>query len=441
MTITQGSPITRPSDRQSAPDLSAPGFAASKATLAKLRERRRVRRMARMLVSGEWRAVLLGMQQTQHKFKEVRGHSGKIAELLVKVNLIDLAVKIHGTVLAGNPASFSLPETFDAQSSAISEIKNRCLFDTLLINTVRRANAESEAVLRVDTMADVPGKPGGAVLCLDNNDQTIPIGPIGPDGQPTVWERRWVVERGEQASATKKQRYLRVERHAAPGGEGMVEQEAFETDSTDVLKDLTELSRVPLARVGVELDDVRMTGVAHPLVTRFVADTDTVLGEPSWMVSPGDMDLIDTVAAAFSRLARTHELHAAPRLKVTADAVDRVEKRVSMDDDAIFGEASYLDGGARLAEMLAFLDRMMDWQLIRLQVSKALLGFKPGGGSSPDSYDKLRLESTHTLSRAHTAAMYVTPALGRAMTLATHVDSLLPGSRLSGCARLCAVAA
>lgn len=405
---------------------TTPGYVAPKGMIDELRRRRRVRHIFRDLHSGRWSRVLLDLQLSQHRYRDIARHSGKIEPLLAKVNFFRLANSFHATVAAGNPAQSLTADGFDEQSDAIDQIRERCLFDTLLMEAIRAVNIDAEAPLRV-SVGDT-----GTVITQDDPDQTFPVGPAGPDGQPTVWERRWIVERKDVLGRMVK--YLRVERHRAIGGRGLIEQEAYASTGqnawglSDVLVDLDTLKRVDLATAVEEvLPEIIETGASHAAIVQLVADRER--GEPMGKIAEHDLDIIDESAAAFSRMSRSHDLHAQPLLRVSEQMVDRKTGKVALGDDGVLDPekvVEYINQGFDLGVMLEALDRILGLQLVMLRMSQALLGFKMGGGSAPDSYDKLRLEGTNTLAWAKQTAAYCAPALGRLFTIATQIDARLP---------------
>lgn len=404
------------------------GYVAPKGRLDELRRRRTIRSLFRDINSGRWKKVLLDLGHAQHRYREIAQHSGKIEALLSKVNLVRLAFRFHATVAAANPIDVVLPEGSDEQAAAIEQIRERCLFDTLLQRAIRSVNIDAEAPLRVSV------DEAGTVINLDDPDCTLPVGPNGPDGQPTVWERRWIVERKDVLGT---RRYLRVERHRVLNGRGVIEQEAYTTDRerawalSDVLVDLDSLTRVDVAQAmeaGTDAPpDLVETGASYPLIVRLVADIED--GEPAWMLTQHDLDIIDEAAAAFSRLSRVHSLHAQPLLRVSDEMVDKKTGKVVLSQDAILDREKMVDYIAQnfsFEHMLDLLDRVLGLMMVMLQMSQALLGFKPGGGSAPDTVDKLRLESTSTLARAAQTESYCAPALGRLFTIASQIDARLP---------------
>jgi hypothetical protein len=406
---------------------TAPGYLAPASILAALRERRRVRRMLRDIHAGKWRRVLLDLQTSQYAWPKLQSHGGQIAELLTKANLVRLAWTMHADVLVGTMPTISVPDGFEQHRRMLASLERDNMLDGLLHGTARKVNVEAEAALRVD-LGD-----SGVTLTLDDNDQTLPVGPDGPDLQPTVWERRWVIERPNPANRAKPLRYLRVERHRAiqtesgRGTRGVVEQEAYKTDTDEVLLDLATLTRVTMESLGLDLPDLVETGATRPLITRFVQDYYD--GAPQFSIQESDLDLIDTVAMAMSSLARSHALHARPKVRIDEGMVDKQTGKIDLTTDAIIDpdkRFEYIIAELKLDNMLTFMERQLSMLLIMLQISQALVGVKMGGGATPDSYDKLRLEATNTLSYARRCATYFGPALERALTTASEVESGLP---------------
>jgi hypothetical protein len=399
-----------------------PAYVVGRKRLHALRERRRVRRLLRDIHEGKWRRVLIDLQTSQYAWPKLQRHGGKIAELLTKVNFVRLAWTMHATVLVGTMPAVGVPDGFEEHRAMLADLERWNALDALLHSTARKVNVEAEAALRADLFE------GRVCLHLEDNDRTLPVGPDGPDGQPTVWERRWVVERPNPLNPKKPLRFLRVERHRVLDGRGVVEQEAYRTDSGDVLVPLEDLERVELATAGVEgVEDLVETGAGRPLLTRFVADYFD--GEPQFSIQESDLDLIDTVTAAMSRLARTHAVHARPKVRIPESMIDRRTGEVDLTADAILDpekQFEYVAADAKLAEMLNFMDRVCTHLVTMLEISPALIGVKLGGGATPDSYDKLRLESTNTLSRGKRSAMYFGPALEMALTTVSEVDSRRP---------------
>lgn len=401
------------------------GSISSSGRIARLREQRRYRRIMGQLDKGQWRDVLIGLDKTQHRYRAAMRHNGEIADLLVKVNLISLALDLHADVVAGNPARVTVPEEFEGQRQAIERMRRACLFNTLLHRAVRRLYRESEAALRVTF-----DNAGRTVICLDSNSETIPVGPRGADGQPEYWERRWIIERESSSGATDPDRFLRVERHRA----GVIEQEAYKVDGSgaaDVLIDLAGAEKVPLAvALGMREDSEGVpepeteTGVPYPLIVSLYGDlTD---GEPGFLFKEGDLDLLDMTTASVSRLSREHEQHAGALLAVPEEAVDRDTGAVDVGSGALVdpgGKAHYITKDLRLADMLGMMDRCLTLTMQMLRVSPALLGARLGGGSTPDTYDKLRLEATQTLSRGRQTAAYVEPAIERLIEIASIVEA------------------
>lgn len=391
--------------------------------MQRLRDRRRFRRVMQDLDSGLWRKVLLDAERTQHKYRPSMRDNGDIAALLVKVNLVSLALDLHADVIAGNPARVTVAQDFADQKLAVDRIRRAGLFDTTLHRACRRLYKEAESALRVTT-----DRNGQTVICLDSNSQTIPVGPRGADGQPEYWERRWIIERPPvNSSNAAPDRFLRVERHRA----GVIEQEAYRVDGTgvaDVLIDLDPTQKVALAialgmgegETGIP-EPITRTGVPYPLVVSLYSGDED--GEPGFLLRDGDLDILDMATAAVSRLSREHEQHAGATLSVEEQAVDQTLGALDLSKGAILGKASYVVKDLKLEQMLGFMDRALTLLMTVLRVSPALLGARLGGGSTPDTYDKLRLEATQTLTRGRTTIRYIEPALERIFEVASMFDA------------------
>jgi len=387
-----------------------------------LRRRRRARRLFRDIASGRWRRVLLDLESTQHRYPEVMRYPEKLDNMLVKVNLVILAVRWHATTLAAKAIKCSVPEGNEQQAAAITQIRSECLFDARLVEAVRRINVEGEAAVMVEQTER------GACLRLVDNERYFPTGPAGHDGQPTAWEGRWIIEHAPAHRGDKPRRYLRVERHTA----GLIEQEAYKTDSDDVLVDLAELERVPLASAiadGAAVPPERtLTGMRYPLLVQLVADSED--GLPVQLLQEQDLDLLDAFTASITRLVRVMEGHADPMMRIMHEMVDSKTGKFISGSRAVIDpdkQVEYIESKMQLERMLDMGDRVVGWMCMQLQISPALLGVRIGGGATPDSYQKLRLESSSTLARAMGTESYVRPALERLFTLATEIDARIPG--------------
>lgn len=398
-----------------------PGYLASKETLANLRRRATVGVLMRQIEKGDWKRFLLEMKKAAHKYKKIKSHSGDIDPLLMKLNVVRMAIRLQVAVLAGTPISLAFAEGFDGQREAVNKIRNESMFDALLMEITRVANIESFATLRVESLPNQ-----GTVICTDPNSMMLAVGPDGPDRQPTVWERRWIIERKTQHET---KRYLRVERHRAPNSIGMIEQEAYAIASTDLFQYLGDLKQVDLdvAIPDTVMEPVTLTGVPYPIIVRVVHEYQD--GQPGMLMSEYDMDMLDMHAAALSRYDRTMEQHGSPKLRIGEGSVDKKSGKVAISDDAVIDPdklVEYIQQGFDFESQLKFMNKTVQMLLTLLQTSPALVGVKLEGGAMPDTVDKLRLEATNTLSRGRTSAMYFTPALERVFTIASIVDAQRP---------------
>lgn len=398
-----------------------PGYITPKDKLMLLRKRATFAQLVRTIERGDWKNFLLNQKKAAHRYKSIQAHSGKIDALLVKVNVVRMAIRYHTMVLTGVPITLSFAEGYDEQKSAVREIRRRSMFDALLMQVARTANIDSWSSLRVDN------RPGhGIVICSDSNATLLPVGPDDPDMQPSVWERRWIIERKVTNGTVK---YLRVERHRAPDGIGMIEQEVYKTATTDLYQPLEELTRVELevAIPGTTLEPLTLTGSRYPLITRLVHEYFD--GQPEMLLSEHDMDMLDLHAAAMSRLDRTMEQHGSPKARVGAASIDPETNTVQVSDDAIIDpdkEFEYITLDFKFDAMLAMMNKTLQLVFAQLQLSPALVGVKLEGGAMPDTVDKLRLEANMTLARGRTSTVYFEPALQRVLENASVLDTHLP---------------
>lgn len=396
-----------------------PTFVPSAAAIEKARNRRRCRRTFRDLAQGRWRRVLMDMKKSQHFFPGQLKSDGTFGSLLTKFNVFSVAIDIHATTLAANQVKISVPEEYQEQALAITQIRNRCLFDARLHAAVRLFNRESEAYFAVSAIAS------GVIISLESNERTFAVGPDGPDGQPTVIDRRWIIEQPDPVNHRQKRHFLRIERHSA----GRIEQLAYLAKGDDVLQDETQLSRVPLTdaigtQAAASVQELVETGLEHPALTRLIAAEDD--HEPAFIINEEDIDLFDTLAASFTRLARTSEQHGDPKIRVAEEHIDKstgqlTQNRALLDPDK---EVEYIIADFKLDKLLAMMSATLDYALIVLHVSKGLIGLKEGAAA--EAYESKLLDSSLTLSRAIGAQTYVQPALNRIWSSACTMESRLP---------------
>lgn len=406
-----------------------PNYVPPKGTLDRLHARRRVLATARRLRDGRWREALIEAGRTQHYFRSVlRGASDRTlntvdAGVLVEhVNLVRLAAQMHAAIVCGEPARLGVPEEFAAQAAALDRIRAASQLDARLLEAADIVHVEGECAVRVER------SPSGAIVVVEDNERCLPVGPAGGDGQPTVWERRWITERPDPASKGAVVRYLRVERDAA----GAVDQEAYRSknNSSDVLQDLAALRRVELAEaIGPDAavpPERTETGLAVPLTVQMVRER--VRGNPVGLFPESELCLLDETMAGLSQYARARDLHLSPKMRVPMDAIDRRTGQVDTtveyfaDPDRIF---EYVTLDMRLGESLQGIFAMLRLALTQARMSPALLGLKSGEGAAPATLGQLRLESTNTLAAARQTATYFEPALSRLLTTACLVDSAI----------------
>lgn len=403
----------------SATVLDKPAWAARPQTLATLRDRAVLRRNIRDLCEGEHYKVLVELAQSHHNFGKIVNSNGQLNTLVAAFNVIDLAPDMHAAVLFGNNASVSTAEGFDAQGERLAAITSESHFEAMLMRAGAQAVVDGEAPLRVTR-----DESGQVIIKRDSIDTCLPVGDELPNMQPSVWERRWTIERKQ---GTKKVSYLRVERHRVIAGAGIVEQEVYV--GSDRYADLTRLKRVPLRdALGEDAPaDMTETGLDRNTIVRLVRRFDR-WNMPRMLLGKADIRLFDTHAAAFSRLARTMEQHGKAKLRgpeslIGEDGKVDVSKDFFVDEDKLI---EYLVPQFNFADMTTWLMKTVQFVLTQLQMSPALLGVKLEGGAMPDTYDKLRLESTHTLTAAKTAQKFCEPALEELLYVASAMDSATP---------------
>lgn len=411
-----------------------PGYIPPKGTLARLRERRRVRAIARGLRDGKWRETLVDAGRTQHFFRRaLRGaddaKSASVVDtgvLIEHVNTVRLVAQMHASIVCGEPVRIGVPEEFAAQAAALDRIRAASLLDARLLEAADIVHVEGECAVRVER-----GE-AGATISIDDNDLALPVGPDGIDGQPTVWERRWIVERpGQRAgdAGGRPRRYIRVERHGA----GYVDQEAYraKNDGLETHEDLETLTRATLAEAlgdggtgGTPVPPERtLTGVAHPLIVQLARER--VRGVLTGLFPEGDLSLMDSTMAGLSQVSRARDLHLSPKMRVPSGAIN--PRTGTADVGEVFEDpnkqAEYLHLDLKLSEGLQAVYAVLRLALVQARMSPALLGLKSGEGAAPATLGQLRLESTNTLTAARQTATYLNPAIGRLLTIACLVDS------------------
>ncbi|MBL0920740.1 MAG: hypothetical protein IBJ10_01285 [Phycisphaerales bacterium] len=384
-------------------------------------------RLMERLYRGEWFEALVCDRRTQHLFRHMERHGGRIAPLLEKLNIFRLAVNMHADITGLNPVTLDVPGEFEAQWERLRAIRAASLFDAAFHEALKCASLYGAAPFRVDRAPGSSG--GGAVVTLDDPAETFALGEDGPDGQPTVWERRWTVRR-EDAAARRVRTCLRVQRHRVSGTGGVVEEEAYAVDGggCDLLADLRRLRRVALAEalgtnMPAGLRDSTPTGVPFPLLVRIA--NSTWRGEPEARLPEAEIDLIDQTAASLSQVARAMAQHAAPKLRwperlVGEDGVIDATIEAFADPDK---EAEYIEVKFAFEPMLRFLDRALQNLATAMEITPALLGVEVQSGQAADSYRKLALKATQTLAAARRGVLTIKPALERLWTIASAVDS------------------
>lgn len=412
---------TLPSASPTPPSIAA--VAACRPIVPSRRDRERDIRLreqiaiGRRLFEGNWRDLLLDLDKlAQHNYREVRTHSRSIQAMLIKVNLIRLAVVTHADILLNEPPAVTIPAENEAQALAWEAIADNCLFESLVHDTAQTCNIDSVAWVAI-------GRKGGrTTLTVLDSLEVFQVGELGPDGQPEIIDRRWIIKVRSPGGVEKC--YLRVERHSAPDGVGQVQNFAYEVDS--ILN-----CHIPEGKIPVELrsilgdaapDPLVHTGVDRPLIFRFA--NRTLRREPLPDITKYDIDLIDQLAATTSQIARIAAKHADPKMRVPPGLKDD-KGRIDVSQLEAFedpdGKAGYITWDSKLGEVMTLLGNVINWLLIVLEISPGLVGIK--AGAAPESFEKLFLEATNTMKRAHRLANSWRPLWERVITTALRFDS------------------
>lgn len=375
--------------------------------------------IGRKLFEGNWRALLLDLDRlAQHKYREVRTHSRTIQALLIKVNVIRLAYITHTDILCNEPPAVTIPAENEPQAQRWEEIADNCLFETLVRDTALTSN--------IDTVAYVTIMRRNGRTCLTVLDslEVFQVGELGPDGQPEIIDRRWVIK-VKAPGSNKEKCYLRVERHSAPNGAGQIENFAYEVESAFAYDIPDDKQAIELSAImGPDAPPrVQPTGVDRPLIFRFA--NRTLRGMPLPEITKYDVDLIDQLAATTSQIARIAAKHADPKMRVPSGIADPktgtvdAEKLEAFEDPNKEGE--YLTWDSKMGEVLNLLTNVINWLLMVLEISPSLVGIK--AGAAPESFEKLFLEATNTMKRANAVASAWRPLWERVITAALRFDS------------------
>lgn len=376
----------------------------------------------KLLFKGAWRTLLLDMLATQHNYRAVKNHSGKISALMEKLNVYRLACQKHADLLMLVTPTVTIGEDFPAQREAWKRIARDSLINTKFYEAAIAANSESEAWL------GVVREENRTVIRLFESTQCFPVGPIGADGQPRVIDRRWMIRTSEGFSIgglpPRERFFLRIERHSAPNGVGQIENFAVEVESASACDIPDSTAKVDLTTIlgPAAPPPLQVTGATRPLIVRLA---NLLLNDvPQPAVPKDDVDLIDQLAATFSQLARVMSKHADPKMRVPESMLDKDGRVDSAKMEAFTDpekEAEYLAWDAKIDMVLAVLEKLINWLLIVLEMSPSLVGLRTG--AAPESSEKLMLESTNTTVRAERCAAYWAPSLERLIQTALEFEA------------------
>lgn len=400
-----------------------PQWRASEAALDRARNKRRIGQVMDRLYRGEWATALLDEHRSQWLYPQTRRDDGSIKNLVQRVNLLRLAVDMHADIQSLNPVVLAVPDGFEIQRDRLDAIRRGCMFDSSLHEAFITTSLHAAADFRIDRERD------RACIRLEDPERVLGLGELGPDGQPEVFERRWIIEREGRAGEKQERTILRVERHRAPGGAGVIEQEAYEAAGCDVCADLSTITRLSLDEAlgaGHGLADSTPTGMDAPLIVRLVNTRHR--GAPQTRIPEAEIDVLDASTVALSSAATAFRNHGLPKLRVTQAMIDPNTGAVDLTQDALLDPhkaVEYIQATIDLQAITSFVDRCLEHLTTTLAMTPALLGVKHSGGAAPDTFRKLALEATVTEAAARRSRLYAEPALDRLFTLASRIDSTI----------------
>lgn len=404
-----------------------------KETLARLRERRRVERTLRQVADGNLREILLRI--SQHRFPVVQTNASKFSELLVKLNLVGEAMQMHAEILVCEPPMVTAPEGYEPQQAAINAIEERCAFELAMLRATEIVNVEGRASMMACSKCGAGGR--GVVLEVQDNERCFPVGHLGPDGQPTAWERRWVIERPDPANPRKTIKVLRVESHWLPDGSpfAAVAQRAYLVESEDPLSTVvTEAKPYDLASVAPGVDPLTLLPTDQLDIAELVigrrADGGAADAGPRPRLNPRDIDLVDSCTAILTRFVRMLDVHGIPKMRVPERAIDKNTGTLQPDLDTFVDpdkEIEYINNTANFAALMDAVDKLADYVLWGVRMARVLLGVPSKEGATPHTYGELALNAQTTLAAAKGAARHFTRPLQRLWTVACWIESTQPG--------------
>lgn len=418
--------------------VTAPAWRMPATALEAERGRRRLRAVLRRLFDGDWREVLLGMATAQHVYRPMERHDGRVDAYLLKVNLVRQACTLLTDMSLNQPPTLLVPADAEGQRGYLDWLHDAAMLDATIHQTLLTSHAEGVAHL----LAGPDPATGRAAISLLDNDTVVPGPDSTAEGQPSVFERRWLVRDpapSPRGSASGFRGWLRIERHRVVNRRAIVEQEAYAWPRDrrpgaptpgDDLADTAALIPAPLAAVPGDERTAPLTVTESPVSLLTQVCVYQVRGEPRVKITRFDLDLLEETAAVLTQLSRAVALHANPKIRVTESMVDDKTGAVRGAWEAVVGDndrvVSYIEVNFAFEAMLATLNKAVQLALGDLEVSPALLGMKMDAGAAPDTYDKLRLEATRTLAAIQRSNLFIAPALGMAITAASWIDATLP---------------
>lgn len=404
--------------------------------LKELREDRRVARLLRTVSEGTWRDLLEKI--SQHSFPLIQNAAGKLTRLIVKLNLIGAAMELHAETLAGERSNVATSDGYDDQQESVNAIAARSNWNAQLLIAAELMNIEGAAFLRSGVEATSSGR--GVVIVVEDNEVCFPVGRIGANLQPTAYERRWVVEVPDPADPKKKINVLRVESHWLPDGSPVaaIAQRAYIVESGDPLGTCVtdkgvrpyDVTKLP----GAPADVLTLLPTADLDIVQVVigrrAAGGSVNAKPRSRFRVSDLDLLDSATMILSGLVNTISMHAQPILVVPESALDKKTSKLPKNQKVFAhsddGKPEYVAYEAKFVEVLDVAERFADYALASSRASRVVLGMPAKG--TVTTLGELRMNAQPTLSAARTTATYTEPMLEQAWTVATIMDSRMPGN-------------
>lgn len=384
-----------------------------------------------MVIRGEWQDLLIDLQRTLYRYREVENSQGVINRIITSPNYPKMACRAIADLLLYDEPVFSFGDDLrdgpgpTAQRWSLIERASQlpvALWGGVFTQQFRGGLAWYESVRLSD---------GRVAIVRRSAAESFIAGPLNHDKTPTMTERRVTLTR---RSGLTRRSWLITERHTA----GMIDTFAQEIIAggkrlADVNTPLDQLFDEPPA-------DHEETGVDRPLLT-FIAgpmvggvdgdceadeiggltDSPFAQSHATWMSGGiGDDDflaLIDAVVFSYSNLVQAISRFGdpkviGPRPEGETDGESPVK---STDDYYSLDEPEklrYLEWNAQLDSAFKLFSKTVDALLIQTEINPRLVGVQTDS-TAPDAWRKLLLESVTTQARIKRMSLFWGPGLER----------------------------